>query len=133
MSSNLALDENEKEKLKVKSASSGKAIDPMAYEMELNRIDFRNDVSSILDQIEKEFEINSVANMGSSLTSNVGHIDLASLHLETPPDSDSENNMMMTNSIDLQTSSLAETTTLLARCQKNNIQENGIQIEDSPL
>ena len=121
------MDENEKEKLKVKSASSGKAIDPMAYEMELNRIDFRNDVSSILDQIEKEFEINSVANMGSSLTSNVGHIDLASLHLETPPDSDSENNthnMMMTNSIDLQTSSLAETTTLLARRQTNNVQEN---------
>ena len=37
--------------------------DPMAYEMEMNRIDFRNDVSSILDQIEKEFEINSVASL----------------------------------------------------------------------
>ena len=64
----------------------------MAYEMELNRIDFRNDVSSILDQIEKDFEINSVANMGTSFGSVPGHIDLNSLHLETPPDSDSETN-----------------------------------------
>ena len=64
----------------------------MAYEMELNRIDFRNDVSSILDQIEKDFEINSVANMGTTFCSIPEHIDLNSLRLETPPDSDSENN-----------------------------------------
>ena len=82
----------EKEIRDVKGKSSGKTMDPMAYEMELNRIDFRNDVSSILDQIEKDFEINSVANMGTSFGSVPGHIDLNSLHLETPPDSDSETN-----------------------------------------
>ena len=78
--------------IKTKLKCQGKVIDPMTYEMELNRIDFRNDVSSILDQIEKEFEINSVANMGTSLVSTSGHVDLSNLHLDTPPDSDSENN-----------------------------------------
>jgi len=89
----------EKEKREIKGKSSGKTLDPMAYEMELNRIDFRNDASSILDQIEKDFEINSVANMGTSFGSVPGHIDLNSLHLETPPDSDSETNPqnMMSN------------------------------------
>ena len=81
---------NDKEDNKEKVTSSDKSLDPMAYEMELNRIDFKNDVSSILDQIEKEFEINSVANIGEGLAPAVGHVDLSSLHLETPPDSDSE-------------------------------------------
>ena len=37
---------NEKEDNKEKVTSSNKSLDPMAYEMELNRIDFKNDVSS---------------------------------------------------------------------------------------
>ena len=84
--------DKEEEQIKGKLTSTGKIVDPMTYEMELNRIDFRNDISSILDQIEKEFEINSVANMGTSLASISGHVDLSNLHLDTPPDSDSENN-----------------------------------------
>ena len=80
----------EKEEVNGKLTSSTKPLDPMAYEMELNRIDFKNDVSSILDQIEKDFEINSVANIGESLAPAAGNVDLASLQLETPPDSDSE-------------------------------------------
>ena len=30
--------------------------DLMSYEMEMNRIDFHNDLSTILDQLEKDFE-----------------------------------------------------------------------------
>ena len=66
--------------------------DPMAYEMEMNRIDFRNDVSSILDQIEKEFEINSVASLTPMTGLQDHHVDISNLNLDTPPDSDSENN-----------------------------------------
>ena len=73
----------EKEEVNGKLTSSTKPLDPMAYEMELNRIDFKNDVSSILDQIEKDFEINSVANIGESLAPAAGNVDLASLQLET--------------------------------------------------
>ena len=47
--------------------------DLMSYEMELNRIDFNRDLSCILDQIEKD-------------------LALPNLGLDTPPDSDSENN-----------------------------------------
>merc|ERR1712045_294295 len=64
----------------------------MAYEMEMNRIDFRNDVSSILDQIEKEFEINSVASLTPMTGLQDHHVDISNLNLDTPPDSDSENN-----------------------------------------
>ena len=45
-------------------------------EMEMNRLDLNNDITSILDEIEKDFE-------GPS-------IDLSNVHLDTPPDSDSE-------------------------------------------
>ena len=38
----------EKEEVNGKLTSSTKPLDPMAYEMELNRIDFKNDVSVIL-------------------------------------------------------------------------------------
>ena len=84
------LKKKEKEDICRKVTSSTKPLDPMAYEMELNRIDFKNDVSSILDQIEKDFEINSVANIGEGLAPSAGNVELSSLNLETPPDSDSE-------------------------------------------
>ena len=48
--------------------------DLMSYEMEMNRIDFHNDLASILDQIEKDFESPSL-----------------DIGLDTPPDSDCEN------------------------------------------
>ena len=48
--------------------------DLMSYEMEMNRIDFHNDLASILDQIEKDFER--------------PNLDIS---LDTPPDSDCEN------------------------------------------
>ena len=48
--------------------------DLMSYEMEMNRIDFHNDLASILDQIEKDFES--------------PNLDIS---LDTPPDSDCEN------------------------------------------
>ena len=48
--------------------------DLMSYEMEMNRIDFHNDLASILDQIEKDFES--------------PNLDIG---LDTPPDSDCEN------------------------------------------
>ena len=44
--------------------------------MEMNRVDLNNDITSILDEIEKDFD-------GPS-------IDLSTVHLDTPPDSDSE-------------------------------------------
>jgi hypothetical protein len=50
--------------------------DLMSYEMEMNRIDFHNDLASILDQIEKDFESPCLSH---------------DLRLDTPPDSDSEN------------------------------------------
>ena len=45
-------------------------------EMEINRVDLNNELSSILDQIEKDFE--------------APNLDMSDAHLETPPDSDSE-------------------------------------------
>ena len=48
----------------------------MSYEMEMNRIDFHNDLASILDQIEKDFESPSL-----------------DIGLDTPPDSDCENHI----------------------------------------
>ena len=52
--------------------------DLMSYEMEMNRIDFHNDLASILDQIEKDFES--------------PNLDIS---LDTPPDSDCENHERM--------------------------------------
>ena len=75
------LKKKEKEDISRKVTSSTKPLDPMAYEMELNRIDFKNDVSSILDQIEKDFEINSVANIGEGLAPSAGNVELSSLNL----------------------------------------------------
>ena len=53
--------------------------DLMSYEMEMNRIDFNNDLSSILDQIEKDFESPSLGSLPASMV------------VDTPPDSDNEN------------------------------------------
>ena len=50
--------------------------DNMFHEMEMNRIDFHNDLASILDQIEKDFESPCLSH---------------DLRLDTPPDSDCEN------------------------------------------
>ena len=49
--------------------------DLMSYEMEMNRIDFHNDLACLLDQIEKDFE-----------SPGIGH----DFRLDTPPDSDCE-------------------------------------------
>ena len=49
--------------------------DLMSYEMEMNRIDFHNDLAYLLDQIEKDFE-----------SPCIGH----DFRLDTPPDSDCE-------------------------------------------
>ena len=59
----------------------------MSYEMEMNRIDFHNDLSSILDQIEKDFESPD----GCSIAS-MQDIVHNSMVVDTPPDSDSDNN-----------------------------------------
>ena len=55
--------------------------DLMSYEMEMNRIDFHNDLASILDQIEKDFES--------------PNLDIS---LDTPPDSDCENHLQQSPS-----------------------------------
>lgn len=47
-----------------------------SQEMEMNRVDLNNDLSLILDQIEKDFEAPS--------------LDLGAVHLDTPPESDTE-------------------------------------------
>ena len=47
-----------------------------SQEMEMNRVDLNNDLSSILDQIEKDFEAPS--------------LELQDVSLDTPPESDSE-------------------------------------------
>ena len=47
-------------------------------EMELTRVDINNDLASILDQMAKDFD-------GPS-------IDISNVHLDTPPDSESDNN-----------------------------------------
>lgn len=49
--------------------------DLMSYEMEMNRIDFHNDLAYLLDQIEKDFEGPCIGN---------------DFRLDTPPDSDCE-------------------------------------------
>jgi len=49
-------------------------------ELELNRVELNNDLSSILDQIEKDFE--------------GPNINLHDVNLETPPDSDSETDIL---------------------------------------
>ncbi len=49
--------------------------DLMSYEMEMNRIDFHNDLAFLLDQIEKDFESPCIGN---------------DFRLDTPPDSDCE-------------------------------------------
>jgi len=49
-------------------------------EMELNRVELNNDLSSILDQIEKDFE--------------GPNINLHDVNLETPPESDSETDIL---------------------------------------
>ena len=102
--------------------------DPMAYEMEMNRIDFRNDVSSILDQIEKEFEINSVASLTPMTGLQDHHVDISNLNLDTPPDSDSENNpQTMANNYSVNTISHGGTTNLNSfPCEGNQASKYGI-------
>jgi hypothetical protein len=64
--------------------------DLMSYEMEMNRIDFHNDLSTILDQIEKDFESPGI--IGGLM------VDDVQAALDTPPDSDSENYCQNPNS-----------------------------------
>ena len=62
------------------SDMEGEAADPMCAEMEMNRIDFRNDISSLLDQIEKDFQAQAFGGVTPGIFDS----------LDTPPDSDSE-------------------------------------------
>ena len=61
--------------------------DLMSYEMEMNRIDFHNDLSTILDQLEKDFE--SPGLMGDFMMDEMPPSQPAAM-IDTPPDSDSE-------------------------------------------
>ena len=61
----------------------------MSYEMEMNRIDFHNDLSTILDQLEKDFE--SPGLMGDFMMDEMPPPQTAAaMMIDTPPDSDSE-------------------------------------------
>ena len=63
------------------SDMEGEGTDPMwNAEMEMNRIDFRNDISSLLDQIEKDFQAQAFGGVTPGIFDS----------LDTPPDSDSE-------------------------------------------
>ena len=61
--------------------------DLMSYEMEMNRIDFHNDLSTILDQLEKDFESPGLMGGDFMMEEMAPHPPAA---IETPPDSDSE-------------------------------------------
>ena len=87
--------------------------DIMSYEMEMNRIDFHNDLASILDQIEKDFESPCLSH---------------DLRLDTPPDSDCENTEQLNRLLNVQSTMmapcLASSTTIMPSSSSNNNYSN---------